>query len=128
MKITIFIFILLFSNVTYCCVVAKSGPEYDSLISVKKIGHNAFKVSFPKSASGLNHGVSIEAVYYKEKSEYRLGEFRKYIELQDGGENYESIFDLVKINGYIPYVLVYWKPKLGGRCGAFGKSRDLEVE
>lgn len=32
------------------------------------------------------------------------------------------------IEGYTPYIEVFWLPQVPGLCGAFGKSEDLTLD
>ena len=124
----IFSVIFLVSHSAYGCSVPRSGSEYDSLIKVVNLGNNIFKATIPREAHGLKYGAHISVGYYKELSEYRMSEYSKQVHAKEKGDSYVATFNLAKIEKYIPFVEVYWQPKMGGMCGAFGKSHDLVLE
>ena len=128
-RLSVFFLIAFLSAPSLGCSVPRMGPEYDALISVRKIGTNEFKLEAAKQAGELDYGVRIIAAYYPEGLEFRSPVYYKEIDAwQKGGVRYEASFDLVRIKGYVPYVQVQWYPERIGLCGAYGNSGDLNVE
>ena len=115
-------------SISWACTVPRMGPEYDALIEVEKIARNKFKATISKKAGDLNFGTDITAGYYPKGNEHRFGEYWKQIYKREEGANYVVTFDLVSIDGYVPFVQVFWYPEQGGLCGAYGKSNDLHIE
>jgi hypothetical protein len=113
---------------SWACSVPGMGKKYDDLIEVEKIDRNKFRATISKKAGDLNFGADITVGYYPKGSEHRFGEYWKQIHEREKGENYVVIFDLKKIEGYVPFVQVFWFPKYGGLCGAYGNSEDLKIE
>jgi hypothetical protein len=121
----ILFFLFSFSQMALGCSVPRSGPEYDSLVKIEDLGKNTFRAIFPKEAHGLNYGADVSVAYYDVSEKYRSGEYYKRVGLIEREDHYVVNFKLIKIEGYIPYVEVFWFPKVGGMCGAYGKSNDL---
>ena len=104
------------------------GEKYDALIKVEKIGENEFKATIPKKAFDLNFGADIKVGYYPKGNNRRFGEYWKEVYEHEKGSNYVVKFSLKNIDGYIPFVQVFWYPEFGGLCGAYGNSNDLTLE
>ncbi len=123
-----FISVVLLPSITWGCSVPKMGAEYDKLIEVEKIGKNKFKATVSKKAGNLNFGADITVRYYPKGNEHRSGEYWKQINEREVGKNYVVTFDLKIIDGYVPFINVFWYPEYGGLCGAYGYSKDLHIE
>lgn len=119
---------LLFSNTALACTVPMMGPEFDKLIKVEKIEGNQFEATVKKEAAGLKYGISASIQYYAANSKHKMGEYTKKVFPREKGVNYVFTFDLKKIEGFIPYLHVFWNPKECCLCGAVGISKDLAVE
>ena len=113
-----------FSAHVLSCSIPRSGPEYNSLISVEKLDSFKFKVVIPQAAGDLDFGVSIVAAYYPAGSG-GLPVYYRNITEKESGSKYEATFSLAKIDGYTPYIRVFWYPEFPGLCGAYGISTDL---
>ena len=110
------------------CTIPRMGPEYDSLIKVETIAKNKFRAIVAKKAGDLNFGAEIKVGYYPRGNERRYGEYWKPIYNRVQGDDYVVTFDLKIIEGYVPYLQVYWFPEYNGLCGAYGLSKDLHLE
>jgi len=128
MKRILISLIFLLSTPVMACTVPMMGEEFDRLIVVEKVGENAFKAFIPQKAKDLSYGASITVEYYPSGSKYRIGEYSKRVSLKEKGSNYVVDFDLKIIEGYTPFLQVFWFPKSGGLCGAYGKSSDLSLK
>ena len=120
--------VLLLPSITWACTVPRMGSEYDKLIEVEQIGKNKFTATVSKKAGDLNFGADIIVAYYPGGNEHRFGEYWKQIHEREVGKNYVVTFDLKNIDGYVPFLKVYWYPEYGGLCGAYGNSKDLNIE
>ena len=118
----------LLPSLSWACTVPRTGEKYDALIEVEKIDKNKFKATISKKAGDLNFGADITVGYYPKGNEYRFGEYWKQAHEKEKGESYVVTFDLKKIDGYVPFVQVFWFPEYAGLCGAYGKSKDLKTE
>lgn len=127
--ILLFISFAFTSNISLACTVAKSGVEFDSLITVQKIAKNTFKAVIPKKAGNLDYGVDITVAYYLKNSKYKSVEYTKRIRgIKEDGSNYIASFNLKDIEDHIPFIQVFWLPDGTGMCGAYGQSKDLILE
>ena len=108
--------------------MARSGPEYDRLIEVKQVAANKFRAKVQRAAGGLVFGATIRVAYSNNNNAVRNGEYYKDLYPREGKVNYLASFELVTIEGYTPYIEVFWFPEKPGMCGAFGESGDLIVE
>ena len=127
MKIKLILSLLLFlvPSVTLSCSAPQIGAKFDKLIKIERVTGNKFKAIIPKEAGNLNYGADIKVGYYPSNNEYRSGEYWKDIKIKEVGENYETLFDLKKIEGYTPFLNVFWFPEKCCLCGAYGKSEDI---
>jgi len=112
----------------FACTVPMIGPEFDKLIAVEKVGKNTFRAIISKEAEGLKYGASAAIEYYPADAEHRFGKYSKRVFLKEKGQNYVFDFELKKIEGYIPFLQVFWFPEMGGLCGTYGNSKDLVFE
>ncbi len=126
--VTFFIIAFFVPSVSWACTVPRTGEEYDVLIKVESVGKNTFKATIPKKAGDLNFGADITVGYYPKGANGRFGEYWKEIYEKEKDENYVVTFDLKTIEGYVPFVQIFWYPEYGGLCGAYGKSKDLHIE
>lgn len=124
----VFIIAFLLPSLSWACSVPRIGEKYDVLIHVEKIGKNEFKAIIPKKAFDLNFGADITVGYYHKGDNRRFGEYWKEVYDHEKDTNYVVKFSLKNIDGYIPFVQVFWYPEFGGLCGAYGKSDDLTLE
>jgi len=113
---------------SWACSIPRMGSEYDALIDVENIGKNKFRATISKKAGHLNFGTQIKVGYYPKGNEYRFGEYWKRIHAKEVGSNFVVTFDLKIIDGYVPFLQVFWYPEQGGLCGAYGKSKDILIE
>ena len=116
------------STSAFACTVPMMGPEFDKLIKVERIAKNQFKATVSKDADGLYYGAEATVEYYPANSEHRFGEYSKRVHLKEKGSSYVFTFELKKIEGYIPFLQVFWYPEQCCLCGAYGKSNDLKIE
>jgi len=123
-----FISAFLLPSISWACTVPRMGPEYDALIQVTKAAKNEFKAIVSRRAGNLSFGADIVVGYYPKDSEHRFGEYWKEIGEREEGANYVVTFDLKNIDGYVPFLQVFWFPERVGLCGAYGKSKDLHIE
>ena len=120
--------LLLFPLVSLSCSAPHAGPDFDNLIRIEKTGFNEFKAMFPVKAKDLSFGVEVTVGYYPNGDEYRSAEYWKNVSTKKQGSDYVASFNLKKIDGYTPYVQVFWFPEKCCLCGAIGRSRDLVIE
>lgn len=125
---TILIIAFLIPSISWACSVPRMGEEYDVLIEIESVGENTFTATIPKKAGDLNFGTDITVGYYPKGANGRFGEYWKQIYEKEKGENYVVTFDLKTIEGYVPFVQVFWYPEFGGLCGVYGKSKDLHIK
>ena len=118
-----------YSASTFACAVPGMGPEFDKHIAIEKIGKNKFRATVSKEAEGLKYGVEAVVQYYPADSDHRIGEYLKNVyPTREDDTNYIFIFELKKIEEYIPYLHVFWLPEVCCLCGAFGSSNDIALE
>lgn len=120
--------VFLLPCLSWACIAPRSGAEYDALIEVEKINKNKFKATVKKKAGKLNSGANIAVGYYSKADKNKVAEYWKGVYEKEEGEFFVAVFDLKNIEGYIPFLEVYWRPETAGMCGAYGRSKDLQIE
>jgi len=120
--------ITFFSLKSFACSFPQKGDEFDQLITIEYIGNNEFKAIIEREALGAKFGIQVTANYYPSTQQYRLAEYRKDIFGTFEGDHFIAEFELKAIEGYTPYIEVFWFPQAPGLCGAFGNSEDLTLE
>ena len=105
--------------------VPPSGNEFNQLVTIEYNGDNEFKAIIEKDALGIKSGMQVTARYYPSGQQYRQAEYRKDILGTYDGDHFVSNFELKVIEGYTPYLKVFWFSKVPGLFGAFGNSEDL---
>ena len=127
-KLLFAVLILTYPAASFGCAFPSSGAEFDRLISFRQVGKNKYRAKISKTAVELSFGAEIRVAYYPEGSEHRYGVYWKELHITQGNLNYLTSFDLVKIEGHVPYISVFWYPEKPGLCGAIGRSEDLLIE
>ena len=120
--------ITFFSFNSLACSFPQKGDEFDQLITIEYICENEFKAVIERDALGLKFGMRVTANYYLSTQQHRLAEYRKDIIGSYEGDNFIAEFELKVIEGFTPYIEVFWFPQAPGLCGAFGNSEDLTLE
>jgi hypothetical protein len=132
LRLILVLYLTLISTQAFSCFAPYRGQGFDNLIKIRNLKEkNTYEVIVPKKARELDFGLSVSIAYSRPNEanpELKIPEEIIELEYVESGEVVIANFKIEKKDEYKPYIRVFWNPRMGGMCGAFGSSDFLKVE